>query len=463
MNTRSANLIRNLVFSLDVGVLNLLSICSYILLFNSKTNSNISYVLFWIALNLSWLLICWFGNLYHERYINSFEQFSKHTLHIYFYWLVLVMLYLFFMRENDLSHLYVFLVLGGQGILLLANRFIYLCVQSYFRKAPHLKQQVIILGFNELARKVARYLEADNINAKVIGFCEEESNIRELSNYPILSPLANAIEFAKQHNVSDIYSVIAPEQDAVIYDVMEKADSSCIHFKLIPDLSFFINQSVHVQYLNDMPLLVLRREPLVDTANRIKKRVFDFCFSLLVTIFILSWLLPLISILIKVTSNGPVFFYQNRLGRNNEIFKVCKFRTMKIVESNNEFIQATKDDARITKVGSFLRKTSLDEFPQFFNVLFGQMSICGPRPHPLKLNDSYKDIVNKYMVRQFLKPGITGWAQVNGYRGETKNTTQMQKRIEHDLWYLENWSLWLDVKIVFLTFYNILRGEEQAY
>ena len=210
-----------------------------------------------------------------------------------------------------------------------------------------------------------------------------------------------------------------------------------------------------------MPVISLRREPLEDLGNRIRRRLFDIMFSSLVIIFILSWMVPIIGLLILLDSRGPIFFVQSRSGKNNRTFPCVKFRTM-VVNDQSDRQQASKDDNRITRLGAFLRRTSLDEFPQFFNVLRGDMSIVGPRPHMLKHTDDYSKLLDRFMVRQFVKPGITGWAQVNGFRGETKNILQMEKRVEHDIWYMENWSLWLDVRIIFLTIYNVVRGEENA-
>lgn len=176
----------------------------------------------------------------------------------------------------------------------------------------------------------------------------------------------------------------------------------------------------------------------------------------------LSWLVPVIGLLIKIESRGPVFFVQKRSGRYNDVFRCLKFRTM-TVSDKSDLVQATKGDNRITRVGAFLRKTSLDEFPQFLNVFMGDMSIIGPRPHMLAHTEQYRNLINRYMVRQFVKPGISGWAQVNGYRGETETTELMEKRVEHDIWYMENWSLMLDIRILFLTVINMIRGEERAY
>ena len=184
--------------------------------------------------------------------------------------------------------------------------------------------------------------------------------------------------------------------------------------------------------------------------------------SSFVLLFILSWLVPLLGIIIKLESKGPVFFKQKRSGRNNNIFWCFKFRSM-TVNQHSDVMQATKSDSRITKTGAFLRKTSLDELPQFLNVLRGDMSIIGPRPHMVAHTEKYSKEISQFMVRHFVKPGISGWAQVNGYRGETEEPGLMEKRVQHDIWYLENWSLMLDIRICFLTIINIFRGEERAY
>ena len=184
--------------------------------------------------------------------------------------------------------------------------------------------------------------------------------------------------------------------------------------------------------------------------------------SSLIIVFILSWLIPVISVLIKLESKGPVFFRQLRSGRDNNSFWCLKFRSMR-TNTLSDVAQATKGDTRITRVGNFLRKTSLDEFPQFLNVFMGDMSIVGPRPHMLHHTEQYSSQVNHYMARLYLKPGVTGWAQVNGFRGEIKNIELLKNRVEHDIWYMENWSILFDIKIMYLTLANIIKGEENAY
>ncbi|HEX6913812.1 MAG TPA: exopolysaccharide biosynthesis polyprenyl glycosylphosphotransferase, partial [Chitinophagaceae bacterium] len=300
-------------------------------------------------------------------------------------------------------------------------------------------------------------------NIAVEGFFENFDNVRELSAFPIIGSPQECLQYAIDNNISEIYSTLPARDYPFLSEMAQQAENNFIRFKFATDFQAFVPGNVHVNYARELPILSLRNEPLDDIANRLKKRVFDVFFSLFVCTFVLSWLIPLIAIIIKLDSKGPVFFIQNRLGRDLNRIRVFKFRTMRTTEADNQYKQATKDDPRVTRVGRFLRKTSLDELPQFFNVLFGEMSVVGPRPHPLKMNDDYKKIIDKYMIRHFLKPGITGWAQVNGFRGETKDLEDIQGRIEHDIWYMENWSFWMDVKIIFLTVYNVIKGEKNAY
>lgn len=199
-----------------------------------------------------------------------------------------------------------------------------------------------------------------------------------------------------------------------------------------------------------------------DIANRIRKRVFDIIFSGLVIVFILTWLIPLLALLIKLESKGPVFFIQYRTGRNNMNFPCLKLRSMYVNDEANAK-QATRHDSRFTRIGRILRKTNLDEMPQFLNVFMGDMSIVGPRPHMLRHTEEFSRVIQQYMIRHFLKPGITGWAQVCGLRGEITEESHLRRRIEHDIWYMENWSVYLDLRIIFLTIRNTIKGDENAF
>ncbi len=212
-----------------------------------------------------------------------------------------------------------------------------------------------------------------------------------------------------------------------------------------------------------LPVEVLRDTPLLRTYNRILKRAFDIVFSLLVLLTIFPILYIIFGPLIKLSSPGPIIFKQKRTGYKGKIFYCYKFRTMKCMDKSEEIVQAKPNDPRKFKVGDFLRRNNLDEFPQFINVLKGDMSVVGPRPHMVEHDKMYSKIIKDYNIRFKVKPGITGWAQVNGWRGATENPELMRKRVEHDIWYIENWSFWLDIKIIFLTILRMIKGDPNAY
>jgi putative colanic acid biosynthesis UDP-glucose lipid carrier transferase len=423
---------------------------------------NREYMYFMFFLNVTWLAVTLIKNIYHERYVVSFEQFSKVSIHAYAYFLSAVIIFLFFFRMILLSRVFITVVLSSIFVMLLANRFLYLLIQYYFKKRDWLVNKVVIIGYNPLSKKLVDYLSEEGVNKEIIGFCEESENVHELSHYPILSDVSRTLEICKQYGVNEIYSTLAPEQNQSLYTLIQGADENCIRFKIVPDMGFFFKKQMHIDYLKEIPVISLRKEPLEDLGNRIKKRIFDIAVSFFVVVFILSWLVPIVGLLIWLETRGPVFFVQSRTGKNNKSFGCLKFRSMKVSGSAHS-LQATKNDIRVTRIGKFLRRTSLDEFPQFVNVLRGDMSIVGPRPHMLKHTDEYSRLIGQYMVRQFLKPGITGWAQVSGYRGETRTVDQMKKRVEHDLWYLENWSLFLDMKIMAMTVFNTVKGDKNAF
>lgn len=412
--------------------------------------------------NALWLFLAFALRAYSGKNILVFENFTKRSLQVYLLWVFGVLFYLFFFRQVALSRFILLISIGGFGVGLMFNRFLYLSIRSYNKNKETFVNKVLIIGYNDLGKKLATYFEEGGFKTQILGFVEDNAQINYLTPYPILRGLQNTVQMAKEMNALEIYSTIAPEADKRVYDLMQEAEVECIRFKIVPDFSVFINRSMHIDYFYDLPIITLRNEAMDDIGNKIKKRVLDIVVSSFVTVFILTWLIPLIALIIKLESKGPVFFPQLRTGKNKKNFYCLKFRSMH-VNKESDSVQASRNDSRITKIGKFMRKTSLDEFPQFINVLKGEMSLVGPRPHMIKHTDDYSKLVDEYMVRQFLKPGITGWAQVNGFRGEISNPDQIKKRVAHDIWYMENWTLWLDIKILFLTVYNVLKGEKNAY
>lgn len=463
MNKQFLRFLQSTLFCLDLVMLNLVFIACHFVFKESLPEQYLTYhYQYWIWINIIWFICVWLGGVYGEKNILSFELFFGKTIKVYLFWFSFLILYEFFTGEFILSRLFIFSLIFAFGFGLIFNRFAYIGLKLYFKKGNKYVKRILIVGYNNTAKKIASYLEMEGINTEIVGFTENEDSVTELSHYPILSDIRSTVEVSKKYKVDEIFSSMTPEQNSELYSIIQEAEHECIRFRIVPDFSVFIKGPFFVSYLNDMPILTVRSVALDDFDNRIKKRIFDVLISSFVILFILSWLVPLLSLLIFIESPGPVFFSQFRTGKNKKSFLCYKFRSMKI-NKNADLQQASKNDDRITKIGRFLRRTSLDEFPQFINVLIGTMSIVGPRPHMIKHTDDYSKLVDQYMVRHFSKPGITGWAQVNGYRGEITETHEIKNRVYYDIWYLENWSLLLDIKIVFLTVFNVLKGEKNAY
>jgi putative colanic acid biosynthesis UDP-glucose lipid carrier transferase len=452
------------LLALDLIVLNVVFlICQIVFTKNLHFNSADAYFRYLTVANGAWLFLAFILRTYSSSILLNFESFTKRTIQVFLAWIIIILFYLFFYRELIISRFFIITTTGCFGLGLLINKFFYIGMFRYFKHSDLLAKKVIILGFNETAKKLALYFEQDGgLNTQIIGYIEDDENIDELSHYPVLTNVSDTLRIAKELNVQEIFSTITPEQNNFIYELMYQSEKECIRFRIVPNLSIFITREVHIEYYGELPILSLRKEPLDEVGNRIKKRALDIGVSLLVTVFILSWLIPLLGLFIFLESGRPIFFKQLRTGKNKKPFYCWKFRSMK-TNKDADVKQATRNDQRITHLGRFIRKTSLDEFPQFLNVLKGEMSLVGPRPHMIKHTSDYSKLVDGYMVRQFIKPGITGWAQINGFRGEITNPEQIKMRVNKDLWYLENWTLWLDIRILFLTVYYIFKGDQKAY
>ncbi|MEZ4790473.1 MAG: exopolysaccharide biosynthesis polyprenyl glycosylphosphotransferase [Flavobacteriales bacterium] len=325
-------------------------------------------------------------------------------------------------------------------------------------------KDLVIVGDGPAAEEIFRYCEDQTVRGyRFRGIFNDEPLDGVLGERRV-GDVEAVRSFAIQNRIDILYCALPGTRRADITDLMEFCERNTIRFRVIPSAESFIPvvKTSELEFHGEVPVSKIRREPLDSIYARAFKRIFDIVFSFGIIVFVFSWLFPLLALMVKLSSKGPVFFKQVRLGKDNEEFVCWKFRSMRM-NKEADSKQATKNDPRVTRVGAFLRKSNLDEMPQFFNVFMGQMSVVGPRPHPLRLNDQYRDIIDKYMVRHFVRPGITGWAQVNGFRGETRTPELMERRVELDVWYLENWSFWLDLRIVVKTVTNMLGKEENAY
>lgn len=459
MNSRYINLFRPFFVCVDLLALNLV----HLLLMNSMhripASSGPRYLTLFIVANMIWLISAYSTALYIDTSNPSFERFTKRTVKSLVLFFLGMVVFIFF-YHYPFSRLFIMLSFVGFSAILLVSRAVLL--GAFYMNAAKEAKKIVIVGYNEVARKLAHNFSMQKRNLMVEGFFEDREMVNELSPLPIIGNIDECVSYAVQHNINEIYSTISPERNTSIYEMAQTAEKSLIRFRFVPDFKLYVNRKTHMEYLDELPILSLRSEPLEDVSNSVKKRVFDIIFSLLVIIFLLSWLVPILAILIKLNSKGPVFFVQMRSGKDNKQFRCFKFRSLSVNKDANTK-QVTKNDARITPLGKFLRKSNLDELPQFVNVLMGNMSVVGPRPHMLLHTETFSKIMGEYMIRHFVKPGVTGWAQVNGFRGEIKEQDQLRKRIEHDIWYMENWSLWLDLRVIFLTIYRTVKGDKNAY
>ncbi|MFP5437194.1 MAG: undecaprenyl-phosphate glucose phosphotransferase [Bacteroidia bacterium] len=336
------------------------------------------------------------------------------------------------------------------------NRFV-----LFLRQQGYNLRHVIILGHGSSARQFKDVVTNNpHLGYDIVGYFEDEQKEDYLG--PYLGTKDHVSDYLATNRVNEVIIATPGITIDEIEEITKVVDKAGIRIRIIPDFHFQFYNRYEFKQFGSIPTVSLRKEPLEETHNKFIKRSFDIVFSLCVLIFVCSWLFVIIAILIKTGSKGPVLFKQKRLGRDRKEFWCLKFRSMYVnKESDNKM--ATKGDSRITPIGAFLRKTSLDEFPQFWNVLMGHMSIVGPRPHMTVQNAQYQEIINNYLVRQLIKPGITGWAQVNGYRGEIEADADIRNRVTYDIFYLENWNFFLDIKIVYLTVWNIVKGEDKAY
>lgn len=462
MNSRFDNFFRIFFAFTDLGFLCVLHLV-LLLNYHFDTNSaNISHVVFFIMTNIFWLMSSYLTEVYINDRLLNFKKFSRRTVRAFIIFVVLILIYLFFTRFR-FNRQYIYISFGTFALYLFISRLFFLQIALYIGKKKRALNKIIILGNNAFAYDLVTKLRKTNKTLDVLGCFSEEPRIENKEkDFIYLGKVKDCVKYAITNQVTEIYSTLSPEIYPEIYEIAQSAEHLCMRFRFVPDFREFVNKSVYFDYIDDIPILSLRSEPLEDFGVQAKKRLFDIVFSVFVTVFLLSWLVPIIAILIKLDSKGPVFFLQERSGKNNQSFKCIKFRSLKM-NKESDIKQVTKGDNRITKLGKFLRKSSIDELPQFFNVLKGDMSVVGPRPHMLKHTEEYSAIIMKYMIRHYQKPGVTGYAQVNGFRGEIKEEEQLIKRIEYDVWYIENWSIWLDLKIIIKTVLVTIKGDENAF
>jgi undecaprenyl-phosphate galactose phosphotransferase/putative colanic acid biosynthesis UDP-glucose lipid carrier transferase len=446
----------------------LLSIITFFIAKYLVFNGQIPHVIFYNSLILGWCIL-WVGislkfDLYEIPRILFIHKILSKNGYAIITFIFLSGGLIFFITDYKFSRIFFGYSILIFTVFILLWRFISFSLIKTYRKKGYNSSKIILVGLNEnILRLIDKVYLNPNYGFKISGLFTDAKVSKELKNY-YKGALSDIISYLdKNRGIDEIIISLPYHQSKLINDLFKYADNNMMRVRVIPEFSEYLSQRFSIDYIRNVPIMKLRAEPLKSFTNRVLKRTFDITFSSLVVLLLFSWLFPIIAIIIKLTSKGPVFFVQQRTGQDGKAFNCFKFRSM-TVNSNSDSLQATKNDARITKFGAFMRKTSVDELPQIINVLLNNMSLVGPRPHMLKHTEEYRVLVDKFMVRHFAKPGVTGWAQINGYRGETKFVKDMENRANADIWYIENWSFLLDIKIVIVTAWSMFfKKDENAF
>lgn len=420
--------------------------------------SDTNYQVLFIFINVSWLLV---AALTHEQIDNRRAKTRRiiwDFVKMHFFSLLLVLSFVTIVKGGEeyargviFYHYCIFFVLGS-----LARAFFNLFLKLYRKKGFNYRR-VVVVGVNPFSIEfVHEIIEHSEYGYKFMGFFDnKQQTIYDVGNIKTIEELNS---FLLEFDIDEVYLSLPSYSDYSTKSLIKFCNLNYIKVNFLNEFIHFMNKKsvqVNIDYNGPTPIVSVAKEPLEETINKVLKRAFDIIFSLAVLVLLFPWIYVVSAIFIKAGSKGPIFFKQKRSGIDNSVFDCYKFRTM-IQNADADKIQAGSGDARITKFGQFLRNTNLDEFPQFINVLKGEMSVVGPRPHMLEHTRLYSKIITPFMIRHWVKPGITGLAQAKGLRGETKEISQMYGRVKMDVHYIQNWSFLLDLKIVFMTVWNML-------
>ena len=468
-NNQTNTLIKRLVIVGDI-----LLLCCLLLLFRWQHPamsqwSNHTTETFWVVCIMAMLLAQWkFSTIIHLRLISGgdilrrvFELSITQTIVAYLVMKVV---------DSSMPVGWLLVQIGlCQMLMLTVVRLIERSAIKRFRRAGMNTRTVTFIGADPVLLTLYDKLNNNpTLGYLVMGYYAD-SNISEsqkgsgsLSRKGTLQELMAELKAGKTLDLGDeVYVCLPRNERQKLKELSDYCDSHVIHFYYIPATEERLDLNLKREFLDDLEVFTTHEVPLENFANRMVKRAFDITYSIFTLLLCLP-LLPFIALIIKWQSPGPIFFRQQRTGINGKVFMCYKFRSMH-TNIDADKLQATKDDPRKFAFGSFMRKYNIDELPQFWNVLKGTMSIVGPRPHMLLHTETYSQQIGTYMVRHFVKPGITGWAQVTGFRGETKELWQMEERVKRDIWYIENWSIWLDLRIVWMTLKSMFIHDKQAY
>jgi len=418
-----------------------------------------------IGLNLLWIVTSNYLNFYDDFFSRNFPVQFNNLLKNSLLQLIITITFIFLAKENLFTRYFIVYYFILLVIFVSFRVIIFRKILKFLRRKGKNVRNLVIVGEGELAHSFREMILSNpDFGYSFKGFVsgnalENQSSLEEL--------IENLEKTFLTTKVDEAVIAISEGSRHILEAIIKACDKNAIKVHIVPDYHNLVSKRFQLSSFGGFPIITARREPLNEVQWRLVKRAFDIFFSFLVTLLILVWMYPIILIISMIFDNGPVFFLQERLGTKNRKFKCIKFRTMKYEKVHvDEFKPVVENDPRITRVGKFLRKYNLDELPQFINVLIGDMSVVGPRPHAISYNDLYSKIVDEIRLRQNVKPGITGWAQIHGLRGDViddeENQKRTKKRIDFDLWYIENWSFFLDIQIILLTVWQMAVGKSRG-
>lgn len=440
----------------DLIVLNLsYTLASYIK-FGRHLYELEEYVQLQMGLNVAWVLIFFSSRLHQlNRDHRLADQINKvltsQVINVSF------VLTLWFVFNPEYSRQLIFLTLFFFSSSAVLWRIVWFYLIRFYRKRGFNVRHVAMVGYEDLAERMIRFIRTNpGLGYKIVGVFDDQ----QLDKKEYAGTIDEVEEYVHNNPVDIVFCNLNVLNQQRLQKLVDVADNNLIKVKILSQFSKMELDNLSLQRYGIIPVLNVNAIPLDNTINQFVKRAFDIVFSSLAVLLLCSWIFPIIALLIRLESSGPIFFRQRRHGKNNRTFDCLKFRTM-VMNTEADHKQATKNDSRITRLGALLRKMSLDELPQFINVFLGDMSVVGPRPHPIKLNEEYQPAIEKFWQRHAVKPGITGLAQAKGYRGET-DFYAMSGRVKLDRFYVKNWSLLLDLKIISLTIFAFLKGSENA-
>lgn len=418
------------------------------------------------GLNFVWLYFADVISFYDESNERNFSLQIINIIKALIIQGLTAIIFIFLYKENLFTRNFIIFYLILLGFLVWMRIMIFKMIFNSLRKSGKGIKNLLIIGIGEVGQNFSNIVENNpGYGYKLIGFLDEK-NIPS-SEPRILGGINDLEKVIINKKIEEVVIAIPDYAASLLTGIIRTCNRNAVMTHIIPDYFKFISKRFKISLIGNFPVISVRNEPLEEFHWKFLKRAFDIVFSLLFLVLIYSWLYPLIAIFLKKDSDGPVIFIQERIGVKNKKFKCYKFRTLKAVSGKEHFVPVTMDDPRITGFGRLLRKSNLDEISQFINVLKGEMSIVGPRPHAIPYDNKYGLIVDEIKLRHNVKPGITGWAQVHGLRGdafsEDENTRRTIKRIEHDIWYIENWSFWLDIQIILLTVWQMIKGDTKGF